>query len=258
MALRLRASSFYSFRRQLSLYGFKRGGDSCKKPVFSHPFFIKGHSELLVEFTRKKQYNAKSKVALDLPLIQSCLSQLKKVSTVNGSREKREDGQELLQFINSFDRYIGIGLPFFLKELVSRLNHTFPEIASCFKDEFDKTSTALGETQFMRVEDMVNKKEILVRLVNRIIAEVHKNITKREINFPFWTFDNDHYGFNSIFDKISPSKEHRRKIISLDTHNPFAPIGPAEDNSDCNSSVASFVTVSFKEETLSQLDFGAE
>lgn len=69
MQQHLRTKNFNSFRRQLSLYGFKRDNDNSKNPTFSHPLFRQRKRNLLDKIGRAKQARMKSKLIVNSKLI---------------------------------------------------------------------------------------------------------------------------------------------------------------------------------------------
>ena len=256
MADHMRAKSFYAFRRQLSLYGFKREGKHCSQPCFSHPFFVKGREELLKDIVRQKQYKTKSKLSLDITMLNACQSQFQRVYTTEDGEKHRTKVVELFKFIKGLEKYIGIGLPFFLKELTSHLKNTFSDVATSLNKEFTDASATLNQTQFIKEEDMVNKKELTVGLVNRILAEVYGELLKKEVSPVYLAFNND---LDELDDnsptlwrtgsirslKKPPSKEHQPSKLLPGNQRIFFSNSPTEP---C-------LSLHPNEETLSQLDF---
>lgn len=191
MADRSKAKTFNAFRRQLSLYGFKRDGARFEQPFFSHPFFVRGREELLKEITRRRQAGAQSKLSLDLRLLQTCQNRLERITATEEEEAHKEEVKELLLYIKGLSRYKGVGLPFFLKGVTLRLTKIFPEVHQKLERDISNTSTIMGRTQFLREEETVNKKEVIVALMNRMLAEVHKELMTREVDPVYFDFNKD-------------------------------------------------------------------
>ena len=137
---KMKAKNFYSFRRQLSIYGFKREGERGQQSYFSHPYFVEGENDSLKDIVRHKQSGMKSKLSLDIKLLNTCRSLFQRVFMEENGKEYKEHVMQLFNFIKCLKNYIGIGLPFFLKELTQKLNGTFPGIVQVFDAEIRETS----------------------------------------------------------------------------------------------------------------------
>lgn len=162
----------------MSLYGFKREKNSFKKPVFSHIFFRKGRRDLLSKIGRARQSGMKSKVVVNSMLIESCVIQIKEISAdlqVNGFDRLK---MVLFEHIKTLDLYVGRGIIKFMKNLLQLLNKAFSEVERELSNEINKTRKIMLEDDFIKSSDMVNKKEILITLINSILTEIDKELFK--------------------------------------------------------------------------------
>ena len=168
----LRTKNFNSFRRQLSLYGFKRLNVSFKNPMFFHPLFRKGRRELLDKIGRAKQAGMKSKLIVDPKLIQNNQNLIEKTSIKSSSETKPM--ADLLEHIKSLDKFVGWGIVKFMKDLVPLLDRTFPEIKEKLSQDIDEAQKIMYQTHFIKPFQIVNKKEILIKLINGILLEIEQ------------------------------------------------------------------------------------
>ena len=214
MESHMRAKTFYAFRRQLSLYGFKREGETYKQPYFSHPFFLRDRKSLLKHIIRKKQYKAKSRAETDIVLMELCQNQFQRVCVTEKDREQYEGSKEFFGLIRGLDKYKGIGLLNFLKELIRHLSRVFPEVEQELRPSMGEAKRVLGLTQFTTEEEAVNKKEILISLVNDILMEIHKDLSQRSVNPLYLEFNNGLHelnGTNTTFGSTSLDRNGRRQ-----------------------------------------------
>lgn len=178
----LKTSNFNSFRRQLSLYGFNREKHSSKKPVFSHFFFKQGERELLNQIGRAKQTKMRSRFVVNSVLIKSCEIQLTKISKYFKDGGLTEPKMEFIEHIKSLDKYVGIGIIKFMKNLIRLLNRAFPGIEQQMSKEINEAQEILYHTHFIKASEIVNKKEIIIVLINGILIAIDKNLKEESQN----------------------------------------------------------------------------
>ena len=201
----LKTSNFNSFRRQLSLYGFNREKHSSKKPVFLHPLFRQGERELLNQIGRAKQTKMRSRFVVNSVLIKSCEIQLTKISKDYKADALTESKMEFIEHIKSLDKYVGIGIVKFMKNLIRLLNKAFPGIEQQMIKEIVEAQEILYQTHFIKPAEIVNKKEILIVLINGILTAIHKDLKEESQNTEedmsngnFSTFSANNISFDRI------------------------------------------------------------
>lgn len=65
-----------------------------------------------------------------------------------------------------------------MKDLVPLLDRTFPEIKEKLSQEIDETQKVMYHTHFVKPFQIVNKKEILIKLINGILSEIEKYLNE--------------------------------------------------------------------------------
>lgn len=177
MQLRLKTKNFNSFRRQLSLYGFTREKHHSKKPVFSHPFFKQDRRELLCKVVRAKQNGMKSRFIVNSTLFEACQSQITQISS-NPQNNTIQPMMEFLEHIKSLDQYFGIGILKFSRVLVSLLNKAFPKVGRELEDDITNAEKILFKNDILKPGKSVNKKEILILLINGFLSAIKCDLKK--------------------------------------------------------------------------------
>ena len=213
MQQQLRTKNFNSFRRQLSLYGFKRLNKSFKNPMFFHPFFRQGRRELLDKIGRAKQAGMKSKLIINPKLIKSNQSLIEKANIKNEG--ETEQVTVLLKHLQSLDKFVGWGIVKFLKDLVPLLDKTFPEIKEKLSKDIDETQKVLYHTHFVKPFQIVNKKEILIKLINGILSEIESYLRDISMSPEEKEFEKDLLQLNDLSysfgktrsNQITPNKD---------------------------------------------------
>ena len=172
----LKTNNFNSFRRQLSLYGFKREKHISKKPLYFHPLFRQDREELLGLIGRAKQSNMKSKFEINYELISSIHLQI----VINRQEDNAQlsSRKEFLEYIKDLDKYMGIGIIKFTKELILLLNKAFPGIARKLETKIFDTEQILYRPHFIKPAKIVNKKELLISLINTLLLTIKKEIRR--------------------------------------------------------------------------------
>ena len=129
-------------------------------------------------------------------------------------REQYEASKELFGLIRGLEKYKGIGLLNFLKELDGHLSRVFPEVERELKHSVGEAKRVLGLTQFTTEKEAANKKELLISLVNDILLEIHRDLARRPVNPLYLEFNNGLHelsGTNPTFESASPNRNGRRQ-----------------------------------------------
>lgn len=187
--LHLKTMNFNSFRRQLSLYGFNREKHTSKKPTFSHPLFRQDREELLDQIVRAKQNGMKSKFTVSSAMLASCQSQIDRISSRSQDKAQTQQMTRFFDHINSLNQFFGIGLIKFTKVLISLLNEVFPEIAKRQEDNIINAQKLLYQTHLVSPAKTVNKKEILIILINGLLSSIEKELKDKSRNTKEKEFD---------------------------------------------------------------------
>lgn len=216
-----KSSSYQSFKRQLSLYGFTRIGKQHKIPCFVHPCFKKNEKELMSSIKREKQYKIVKAIKMNTKKLEYILHRLRIIRTLKGRPDlKIQKELDLLESLYRFRKLFGRSIMVFVLRFLDGLTRLYPNVIDEHMEEVFSTIRLLKEKTIKSARTELNQREISTKLINKLLDTLYAHYSscdygaefKEQLKFNNSLIEFERDFFN--FEKQKPVKKEKKTIFT--------------------------------------------